>query len=71
MFIRQGWYRGSIFEFEIKFPKNYPQEPPEVKFNTPYPVHPRVCKKTGVVNLLVRIYIKYKDLTSVLIVLDE
>ncbi|XP_053993438.1 protein crossbronx homolog isoform X2 [Hylaeus volcanicus] len=52
MFIRQGWYRGSIFEFEMKFSENYPSEPPEVKFNVPYPVHPRVCSKTGVVNLL-------------------
>ena len=35
-------YHGAVFHLEIKFPDNYPHNPPSVTLLTPLPEHPNV-----------------------------
>ncbi|TFK43552.1 ubiquitin-conjugating enzyme/RWD-like protein [Crucibulum laeve] len=51
-FVHQGYYGDAIFKFRLKFPENYPEQPPEVYFVTDV-FHPLVGQN-GLLNLSVR-----------------
>lgn len=43
-------YEGGIFEIDIRIPKQYPFEPPKMKFNTKI-WHPNISSQTGAICL--------------------
>lgn len=43
----ETFYEGGIFTGTIKFPKNYPLSPPEVKFTNMF--HPNIYSRSGTV----------------------
>jgi hypothetical protein len=42
IFVRRGYYQGSVLRFEIEFPVEYPQRAPIVRFDKASIVHPLV-----------------------------
>ena len=44
-------YEGGIFEIDIRIPKQYPFEPPKMKFNTKI-WHPNISSQTGAICLV-------------------
>eukprot|EP01118_Nematostelium_gracile_P017462 TRINITY_DN7467_c0_g1_i1.p1 TRINITY_DN7467_c0_g1~~TRINITY_DN7467_c0_g1_i1.p1 ORF type:complete len:237 (+),score=44.75 TRINITY_DN7467_c0_g1_i1:84-794(+) len=44
IFLRQSLYRGGVFKFSIQIPSKYPEEVPQVVFETPM-FHPQIDKK--------------------------
>uniref|UniRef100_A0A7S4I543 UBC core domain-containing protein n=1 Tax=Odontella aurita TaxID=265563 RepID=A0A7S4I543_9STRA len=44
-------YEGGVFEIDIQIPKQYPFEPPKMKFNTKI-WHPNISSQTGAICLV-------------------
>lgn len=44
-------YEGGVFEIDIVIPKNYPFEPPKMKFTTKI-WHPNISSQTGAICLV-------------------
>ena len=54
---KDSLYKGGMFYLELKFPKDYPNNPPQINFLTPI-FHPNVCPYKNSLGLVCHNFIK-------------